>query len=805
MALRIAKVQKIRTPTTMMVDALDAIDRGDRGTAITCLLDLLELRPEDAATYLHLAVLLTEEGALDRALLAARESLRLNPDQVDTCNVLGYILFQLGWTRTAALAFRRALVLQEDHPGARDNLVTCLARERDGGAVEEPEELQAIRSLLERRQPRISLCMIVKNEEEVLDACLSSVRGIVDEICIVDTGSTDGTVAIAEAHGANIAHHPWTGDFSEARNKSLEMATGDWVLVLDADEELAPESGPLLRETLRRKDFGAFLLVIDNALGSGSGEVMRATLVRLFRNLPSLRFRGRIHEQILPAAREAGVPVGDVPVRLIHKGYTVDMVAQRNKIQRNLELLLQQEQELPEPHPYNQFQLAIEYKRKGDLQKAEQHYRRSLELIHAVDPETRAPYHAYLLYGMVLMLRESGQLDEASDWAEKAIRVFPDSANCLYQLALIRLSQGDVDASMGLLDEVLTLKDRNFSGGTDLGVFDYLNDAARGVCLARKGRLDEALEVLQRAVSGSPKALPAVEVNLATVELAKGLDLQGTDRLARVIVEHPEEAGAWLLLAQHHVKRGHLAESLALLRRAVMAHPAVPDFRHEMADLLLRTGRFEESIRTLEDLLAIREADRRGGITLGVARLMRGDADAGTRLAAAAETAADEETRKSWRATAHLLACCSGDTPSAEALLAVGFDSGEVRAQWQGLLRTLLQHGRTTAVEHMLRAQETHETVFPGLGRDLGIILLGSGFEDPALALLLAHREAHPEDATTYLHLSQICMTRSLFEDGVAFLQESIRLDPNLATARRMLVRMRNLAKAAATTTATAS
>ncbi|MEB3237273.1 MAG: tetratricopeptide repeat protein [Candidatus Sericytochromatia bacterium] len=805
MALRIAKARLTRTPATLLREAYAAIERQDRPEAIARLLDLLELTPDDATSYRHLAVLLVDEGALDRALLSAREALRLEPDQADTCNVLGFILYQLGWTRTATMAFRRALALQEDHPGARENLLACIAHERNQGSAEEPAELDAVRTMLEVRQPRLSLCMIVKNEEEVLDACLSSVRGFVDEICIVDTGSTDGTLAIAEAHGARIGHHAWTGDFAEARNKSLEMATGDWILVLDADEELAPESGPLLRETLRRRDHGAFGLVIDNALGGGAGEVQRATILRLFRNLPEMRFWGRVHEQIFPAMNEVGVTSGEVAVRLIHKGYTEEMMTRRNKNQRNLDLLLQQERELPEPHPYNQFHLGNQYKRLGEPGKAEQHYRKAIELLHAVDPWTRAPYHAPLLYGLVLVLRERGALEEAAEWAEKAIRIFPDSANCLHQLALIRLSQGDVDTAMEVLDRVLTLKDRPFAGGTDLGVFDYLNDAARGVCLARQGKLDEARECLQRAVDASPKALPAVEVNLATVELAKGMDLAGTDRLARIVAEHPEEAGAWLLLAQHHIKRGNLAESLALLGQACSTHPEIPDFHHERADLLLRLGRVEEAIRVLEKMHSLAEGTRRAGITLGVARLIRGDADAGTRLKADAMASDDAETRKAWLATAHLLDCCLGLPGEPGDLLAVGFAPAEFRAQWQGLLRTLLAHGRADAIEHMLRVQATHEAALPGLGKDLAIILLGAGFEDPALALLLAHRESHPEDATTYLHLARICLARNLFEDGVELLQESIRLDPGLSMARRMLVRMRKLARAAATTAASAS
>src|SRR5580658_10063032 len=93
----------------------------------------------------------------------------------------------------------------------------------------------------------ISLCMIVKNEERFLAECLDSVKDVVDEICIVDTGSTDRTVEIARSYGAKIEFREWRNDFAWARNEALAMATRRWTLVLDGDEELQRESVELMR------------------------------------------------------------------------------------------------------------------------------------------------------------------------------------------------------------------------------------------------------------------------------------------------------------------------------------------------------------------------------------------------------------------------------------------------------------------------------------------------------------------------------------------------------------------------------
>ena len=109
------------------------------------------------------------------------------------------------------------------------------------------------------KKPTISLCMIVKNEEDFLSQCLQSVEGVVDEIVMVDTGSSDLTLEIARSFKAKVFQHEWKEDFSDARNVSLKHATSDWILFLDGDEVLEPESARMLPEMLNRTEhFGFF-------------------------------------------------------------------------------------------------------------------------------------------------------------------------------------------------------------------------------------------------------------------------------------------------------------------------------------------------------------------------------------------------------------------------------------------------------------------------------------------------------------------------------------------------------------------
>ena len=113
--------------------------------------------------------------------------------------------------------------------------------------------------------PRITLCLIARDEEAMLPACLESVRGAVDEIVLVDTGSRDRTVEIARAAGAKVVEQAWRDDFSAPRNEALRLATGQWVLQLDADERLAPGAGERLRVEVGREGPPAGVLPLHDA------------------------------------------------------------------------------------------------------------------------------------------------------------------------------------------------------------------------------------------------------------------------------------------------------------------------------------------------------------------------------------------------------------------------------------------------------------------------------------------------------------------------------------------------------------
>ncbi len=187
-------------------------------------------------------------------------------------------------------------------------------------------------------QPLLSLCMIVKNEADNLPRCLSSAKPYVDEIIVVDTGSADESVAISYQFGAQVSYFAWCDDFAAARNASLALATGEWILVLDADEELVVEIQDL-RQQLQSSLVREYSLPLVNQHQGGESRT-GGLLIRLFRNLPGVQYAGRFHEQVTYTQPTPGFDRSQqlADVKIFHYGYAPDLKLQKMR-DRNIPLL----------------------------------------------------------------------------------------------------------------------------------------------------------------------------------------------------------------------------------------------------------------------------------------------------------------------------------------------------------------------------------------------------------------------------------------------------------------------------------
>ena len=182
----------------------------------------------------------------------------------------------------------------------------------------------------------------------MLPEFLKHVRGLWDELVVVDTGSTDNTVQLLEAEGARVLHKPWRQDFSEARNFSIETATGDWIIFLDPDEYVLPAFAGQARAVISNPRAGAASVLMQDL--REDGHVQEARLIRMFRRYPDVHFRHAIHEDVaetlIPRLLTNGQAIVEIDSPIAHYGYRKEVAQERNKKQRDtaiIEATLQRE------------------------------------------------------------------------------------------------------------------------------------------------------------------------------------------------------------------------------------------------------------------------------------------------------------------------------------------------------------------------------------------------------------------------------------------------------------------------------
>ena len=244
--------------------------------------------------------------------------------------------------------------------------------------------------------PTLSLCMITKNEEVHLARCLESVRDLADEMILVDTGSTDRTVEVARSYGARVLHFTWQDDFSLARNYSLEAAGGEWILVLDADESIAARDHERIRAWLRREELNAVTAPQRHYLPSafvvgwqpGPGEYeegepyagyVDVAARRLFRNRPSLRFRSRVHEELVSSDPHKPLAQAHGDWVIHHFGKAGSPGLLRAKADAYLRMGLLKVSDAPQD-PRAHFELGVQYAELQDWDAAIPCFERALAL-----------------------------------------------------------------------------------------------------------------------------------------------------------------------------------------------------------------------------------------------------------------------------------------------------------------------------------------------------------------------------------------------------------------------------------------
>ncbi|MCI1693599.1 TPR domain-containing glycosyltransferase [Aneurinibacillus aneurinilyticus] len=302
------------------------------------------------------------------------------------------------------------------------------------------------------KKKKISLCMIVKDEERYLPACLESVRTFVHEIIIVDTGSKDRTVEIAKKYGAKVFYTPWEDDFAKARNVSLEKATGDWILHLDADEQFEQEDKAKILSLVRSGTAEGYLFQVINYNFESTGDVCVFPSLRLWKNKPEYRFVGALHEQISLSIIEhtTADSLSVTPIRIHHYGYAEAVMKEKRKTERNIKIAELEVKKHPENGFYH-YNLGTEYLRLHRYQEAIQQFQLAWEHSRGVQEVWVASLFKNYT-STLLMIRK---FPEALHLLNKGIQLFPDFADLFYLKAVCHFELGQYHQAAELFQQCL--------------------------------------------------------------------------------------------------------------------------------------------------------------------------------------------------------------------------------------------------------------------------------------------------------------------------------------------------------------
>lgn len=322
--------------------------------------------------------------------------------------------------------------------------------------------------------PMITLAMIVKNEEKMLNDCLESVKGLVDEIIIVDTGSSDKTREIALKHNAKVYEFSWINDFAAARNEALSHSNGKWILYLDADERLCKIDNFKLKQFLVNlpENIGGLICTIESMHSNLTGEsdMHRGGYPRLFKNIgyPKVKFQGRVHEQIAPSLRDNGYEFITSDITISHLGYNQSREIMEKKVKRNYQMLLEHVQQEP-LNGYAWFQLGQTLGQMNLLKEAEDAIRFAISCGSLSDSVFASAASALSQYSGKKL-----NFEEALIWADKSLEKAPDQIYSLSLKAFALLKLNRLQESKELFEYIIP-KSQNIRG-VPLAGFDIIID-----------------------------------------------------------------------------------------------------------------------------------------------------------------------------------------------------------------------------------------------------------------------------------------------------------------------------------------
>lgn len=436
--------------------------------------------------------------------------------------------------------------------------------------------------------------MIVRNEADTLPRCLRSVEKVVDEIVIVDTGSSDETIEIARDFGARVKTVPWKQDFAWARNQALDLAQGKWILHLDADEELQPTEDNLehLHHLLADETYEAYIFQIVSPLEDG--QQMKHEIVRLWRNRKQYRYQGAVHEQILPSILQMNpeARIGQAGLEIIHHGYSQNERDQTEKARRNLAILRRTIEE-NEDDLFAKYNLGISQLQLGNYQEACTVLGEVYEQIKGTENWIPSLVRAY-----ALALERNHNLDEALEVLENGIDLWSDYTELLYLQGFIYLHKHLYNQAINCWQQCVLRGDAPSRYVSTEGAGSYLAYEQLGLLYMRLREYPQAINAFTSALRSKS------DFSRVLYHLAQALKMSNYshDQVLDYLETHFHFVNpqARILLADVLAHVGATEQALRQIDRALNQLPPTDSIRRLRGYLLLRLSRFQLALNELE-------------------------------------------------------------------------------------------------------------------------------------------------------------------------------------------------------------
>lgn len=571
---------------------------GAKGAIEKCVA-LMDLDKNEAGVYMQPDFVFLVQGDIlgrmgddagaERAYLRA---LDVNPESFQALNNLGTLKQKMDHLDMALDYYEQAAALAPDVATIRENVRRV--KEKQNRQKKADNRNGRVHNQDAKNGGRLTLCMIAKNEGHRIGKCLESVQGLVDEIVVVDTGSTDNTMDVVKEYGAVTGYFEWCDDFAAARNASIELATGDWIMWLDPDDVLPSECHAKIREVMRAglgKKKAYYWMLDDRGY-----EPVRCLQMRLFPNLPGVKFTMPIHEQVTPSLAEMGVTCEITDIRVEHYGYSSPEVV-TEKQNRYLRIM----QSWLEKHPDDYIvrsHAAMTYYIQGKLDEAMVLYQQILDEGQAhKDRNLVIETNTMLYLGRCWMRKKE---------YEKALPYLLEAQKLDDQYAITNLTLGECYTRMGrhhealdALEQAHRYEDQVTFSATDMTAGKYSIRFFKGQNYEALGQLQEAVLWYLQAGEVAPKRGDALG-RLSGVYRQLGHTSKAIEALDEALKRDPENAQHRFNRGTFYLEQGNETEAVQWFKRALESDPDMAEPYLNLGYVMRRSG----DLKAAEDMYA---------------------------------------------------------------------------------------------------------------------------------------------------------------------------------------------------------